>query len=107
MPPWWSAPPAACRLVTALPFACETVQILITDGDNGVMLSGTDFVTVTGVETQFSKKRSVLSGLQLCMHKLARPQVCEGERRRWSAVQALSHLSYCGLHSPVALTQQL
>ncbi|KAL4423184.1 hypothetical protein ABPG77_000317 [Micractinium sp. CCAP 211/92] len=36
---------------------CWVSNILITDGDMGVMVSGTDFVTVTGVETQFSKKR--------------------------------------------------
>ncbi|KAL4458887.1 hypothetical protein ABPG75_013752 [Micractinium tetrahymenae] len=36
---------------------CWVSNILITDGDNGVMISGSDFVTITGVETQFSKKR--------------------------------------------------
>jgi len=27
------------------------------DADNGVILSGGDFVTITGVDTQFSRKR--------------------------------------------------
>lgn len=37
--------------------AAAAVQVRTVDADNGVILSGGDFVTITGVDTQFSRKR--------------------------------------------------
>lgn len=33
------------------------MQVRFVDADNGVILSGGDFCTITGVDTYFSKKR--------------------------------------------------
>ncbi len=38
-------------------YSCLALQLKVINGDNGYIVNGADFVTVTGVETDFTKQR--------------------------------------------------